>query len=356
MIPPITTVPELHCHLQEAVELELSTIPPYLCATWTIADAADAAAVLIRNVAIAEMRHMVIAANVLIATGGTPTLAGVVPDYPTYLPDGEHEFEVSLLPFGPEFLQQAMWIEQPAPLQSASGSAAAAVASGEPIPRQHRVLALGHIDPTIGQFYAAIQEGIRTLVAAEGEAAIFPDGGRVGLQFPAFDNDTVSVAGSVQALDLITDIVEEGEGGGAAGTMWDEHGQLSHYYTFQEISLGRCYRLGDEPGCPTGPAIQVPAGAEVQPMLPNPKMSDYGPPSSPVWKAANAFNEEFGAILALLDLGFRGDPARVADAVGRMFDLPVSAQAVLAHEVPDRPGHVAGPTFQVPPYDHGTRS
>ncbi len=347
---PITTPADLQAHLQKAVQLELATIPPYLCGVWTITDPGSLVAALIRNVAIAEMRHMVIAANVLIATGGTPEVAGVLPRYPTYLPDGEDEFEVSLLPFGREFLDQSMQIEKPAPIRKVSSSVMALVAAGKAIPRKHRVLGLGQIYPTIGQFYAAIQEGISTLVAELGEAAVFPDGGRVARQFPAFDNDVVSVSGSSDALRLITDIVEEGEGDGT-GTMWDEHGQLAHYYVFQEISLGRTYQHGDEPGSPAGPEIGLPTPAEIAPMLPNPTMADYRPVSSPLWKDADAFNAAFGDIMILLDQGFGGTPSRVADAVGRMFDLPSLAESVLGHGVPDHPGLVAGPTFEVPPYD-----
>jgi Ferritin-like len=350
MPTPITDPADLQRHLQKAVQLELATIPPYLCGAWTITDPGSQVAALIRNVAIAEMRHMVIAANVLVATGGTPEIAGVVPRYPTYLPDGEDEFEVSLLPFGREFLEQSMRIEKPAPREKVSNSVMALVGAGRAIPRRHRVLGLGHIYPTIGQFYAAIQAGITTLVAELGEAAVFPDGGHLARQFPAFDNDVVSVSGSADALRLITDIVEEGEGDGT-GTMWDEKGHLAHYYVFQEISLGRTYQPGDEPGSPTGAVIPLPSPGAIAPMLPNPTMADYRPPSSPRWKDADAFNAAFGEIVDLIGQGFAGTPSLVADAVGRMFDLPSLVESVLAHGVPDHPGLVAGPTFQVPPYN-----
>ena len=342
----ITTPAELHRYLGKAVELELATIPPYLCGMWTIADPGSPVVPLIRDVVIAEMRHMVIAANVLIATGGTPEVLAAVPSYPCYLPDGEREFEVSLLPFGPDFLAQSMSIEEPAPPRPLPDRLAALVEAGQAIPRRHRVLALGHIHPTIGEFYATIEQGIRTL-SAGGDGPLFPDGARLARQYPIFDNDVVSVAGSADALRLLADIVMEGEGGGT-GTMWDEHGRLSHYYTFQEIALGRAYAQGDSPGSPTGPAIRVPGAAAIRPMLANPRMADYGPPSSPLWKDADAFNHAFGAVMALLDRGFRGEPSRVADAIGRMFDLPGLATEVLSHEVPDHPGLVAGPTFELP--------
>src|SRR6266542_2654452 len=173
----ITTIEQLHVAQQQAVALELSTIPPYLCACWTINDATNQVAGLIQSVATVEMRHMAIAANALIATGGSPDVAAAVPSYPTYLPDGEQEFEVGLLPFGPAFLQQAMWIEQPSPAQAVSDRLRALISAGSVIPRRHRLLAMGNTYPTIGEFYAAIITGIQTLVDQLGESAVFPNGG-----------------------------------------------------------------------------------------------------------------------------------------------------------------------------------
>src|SRR5690349_15979314 len=111
---PITTLPDLQTHLQNAVRLEFATIPPYLCGQWTIKDQANPCAQLIKKIALAEMRHMTIVANCLIATGRRPDITAV-PVYPSYLPDGEMEFEVGLLPFGPEFLDQGLRIEDPTP-------------------------------------------------------------------------------------------------------------------------------------------------------------------------------------------------------------------------------------------------
>ncbi len=69
--PVITTIPDLQDALQEAVALEFSTIPTYLSGWWTVQNPlTQAAAVLVRDILVVEMRHMAIAANTLIATGG----------------------------------------------------------------------------------------------------------------------------------------------------------------------------------------------------------------------------------------------------------------------------------------------
>ena len=55
---PIQSLQELGDHLQLALGIELSTIPPYLCALYSISDPASEASRLIRGVVIEEMLHM----------------------------------------------------------------------------------------------------------------------------------------------------------------------------------------------------------------------------------------------------------------------------------------------------------
>ena len=84
------TVDRLKELLEAAVKLELSTIPPYLCALYTIhPEGNDEAKLVIRSVVVEEMLHMVLAANVLNAIGGDPRVAGPehAPRYPHELPD-----------------------------------------------------------------------------------------------------------------------------------------------------------------------------------------------------------------------------------------------------------------------------
>ena len=114
---PIADVDELKAHLQTAIELEHATIPPYLCALYSIPDGKNvSASALIRSVVMEEMLHMVLAANLLNAIGGKPDLThgAFVPSYPGYLPHSDKKFVVGLLPFGTDAIDTFLKIEKPA--------------------------------------------------------------------------------------------------------------------------------------------------------------------------------------------------------------------------------------------------
>src|SRR5699024_7103930 len=91
----IATVEDLHQYLHVAMQLEHATIPPYLTALYSMHPGVNAdASRVIRVVAVEEMLHLTLAANIHNAVGGTPDLTGndFVPHYPTRLPDGEDDF------------------------------------------------------------------------------------------------------------------------------------------------------------------------------------------------------------------------------------------------------------------------
>ena len=80
---------ELHIWLQKAIELEHSTIPPYLTALFSLKPGTnDEIARLISSIVIEEMLHMTIAGNILIAIKGHPSINGpdFIPKYPGPLP------------------------------------------------------------------------------------------------------------------------------------------------------------------------------------------------------------------------------------------------------------------------------
>ena len=65
--------------LRNAIKLEHSTIPPYLCAYWSIKDhhfRGDTATQL-RHIALEEMTHMSLVANLLTAVGETPNFTKI---------------------------------------------------------------------------------------------------------------------------------------------------------------------------------------------------------------------------------------------------------------------------------------
>ncbi|NEO96090.1 MAG: hypothetical protein F6K56_40470, partial [Moorea sp. SIO3G5] len=80
---------DLYTHLQAALELEHSTIPPYLTALYSIQpNSNQTIAEIIFSVVREEMLHMVIVANVLNAIGGSPQVnkPEFIPTYPGNLP------------------------------------------------------------------------------------------------------------------------------------------------------------------------------------------------------------------------------------------------------------------------------
>ena len=113
----INNLESLHSHLQWALELEHATIPPYLCALYSIKEGHNQAAVeVLQSVFIEEMLHMALVANVLNAVGGTPQVdkPDFIAIYPTYLPHSNRAFQVPLLKFSPEALDVFLNIERPA--------------------------------------------------------------------------------------------------------------------------------------------------------------------------------------------------------------------------------------------------
>lgn len=110
----IDTIDSLQQHLQWAIELEHATLPPYLCALYSLDPARNPDAVeLVSSVFVEEMIHLSLAANLLNAVGGEPRLdvPQLLPGYPRQLPHGS--MELSLLPFGPDALDMFLRLEKP---------------------------------------------------------------------------------------------------------------------------------------------------------------------------------------------------------------------------------------------------
>src|SRR6266550_2587762 len=100
LLGTITSLASLREHLQWAIELEHATIPPYLCALYSIKPGRNLEAVeVISSVVVEEMLHLTLAANFLNAVGGRPRLAipKMMPGYPRPLPHGDRSFEIFLL-------------------------------------------------------------------------------------------------------------------------------------------------------------------------------------------------------------------------------------------------------------------
>ena len=94
----LTTTQDLRTHLQWAIQIELSTVPTYLYAMYSIKDHASESANLFRSVVIEEMLHLALASNLLVAVGGQPKFyhQDVVPKYPGPVPHHREGFTLNL--------------------------------------------------------------------------------------------------------------------------------------------------------------------------------------------------------------------------------------------------------------------
>lgn len=372
----ITDIDELHRHLQAAVQLEHATIPPYLTALYSIRPGTNADAYhVLRVVAIEEMLHLTLAANMLNAVGGLPDLTqpGFVPDYPAYLPNGETDFQADLRPFSHEAMDMFLKIERPArPPQTAAevqdepNAPAAASTDGAHRghghrraartvhrSRRHRSLRAAHVHDgseehfySIGEFYKAIEDGLVLLYEQHGDALFSGDPRRQvtsdyyysggGELFPV-----TNLASAKRAIRLIS---EQGEGIG--GAIFDYEDEISHYYRFKQLIEGGYYREDDTPGNPSGGTINVDWDA-IYPIKPNAKLSDYLK-GSDVYQAAEAFNRRYASFLKMLTQAFRGQPELLLEAVGEMFVLKELAYRLMRQPI-DGPGTPhAAPTFEMP--------
>jgi hypothetical protein len=339
----ITTIEDLHAYLHVAMQLEHATIPPYLLALYSIHPGTNPDAVhVLRTVVVEEMLHLTLAANILNAVGGAPCLTAkdFVPKYPTALPDGETDFKVHLRPFSKQALRTFLKIERP----SKAPDQAAPPAAGEPAdPLRLHHLSLHFY--SIGEFYAEIERGIEALVQTLGEGNVFtgdPAKQATAEYYYSGGGELIPVYGLEAARAAITLISEQGEG--YVRDIYDDEGELAHYYRYDQLLRGRYYQPGDAPHKPTGPALQVDWDA-AYPIKQNPRLRDYG--HGELHTAAVAFNQSYAQFLALLTRAYNGQPQLLLDAVPQMFGLREKMMQLIRNPIPGKEGVNAAPTFEV---------
>jgi hypothetical protein len=330
--------------LQAAVELELSTIPPYLCALYSLRpESNDVARLIIRSVVVEEMLHMVLAANVLNAIGGEPRVTGSehVPRYPHELPDG---VVLDLLPFCPTAVEGFLKVENPQYSHEVPGPDHSLLAGRRPEVHLAHAATMTEEPGTIGAFYAEIIECLQEAAATMGERALFcGDPGRqvtrdyyyAGGGIPAAVTDLAS------ARAALAEIVDQGEGDQAS--MYDKDGDLGHYFRFEQLKYGRSYLPSDDAGTPSGPEFDVDWTA-VYPMIANPRGDDYADPE--LHAASDAVNRTWSRLLRQLEAAFNGFPEALLTAVPAMFSLRDQALVLLANPLPCGGGRHAGPAFE----------
>ena len=353
----------LRALLRCAMTVELTTIPAYLTASFSLEDGAPGVArnvvarELLRSVLVEEMLHLTLVANILNAVGGRPALdsAAWVPAYPARLFPRNSEgltvggrrigasrpLTVHLRRFCPEQVKAFMEIERP--LAGADGAGEVHLRS-------------------IGEFYAALAAELRAMVDEFGAAAVFcgDPARQAGPEYYYAAGGALTVidasgwSGPLEkALAAIAKISEEGEGLPADHKIFDGDvipGGLgeepAHFFRFREILEGRRYRVGDDWGdAPSGDAIVVDWDA-VWPTLDDPDPDDPAL-AQDVAAAMRAFDARYTALLRQINAALDGRPDLLRDAVHGMFDLKHRGVALMRLRLPD--GRTAGPAWRFAP-------
>lgn len=330
--PVIDTPGKLEKALQQALVVEHFTIPPYLCALYSIKEGTnDEAVSIIRTVVVEEMLHMVMVANLMNALGMKPKLTGdaLIVGYPNPLPGLSDDFRVSLLKFSKESVNTFLRIERPAP------------DGREAQPGKLR---------SIGEFYEQIRKGLIYLEQEENEKgkSIFSK----NLEKQVLAKDYYGAGGRVITVSDLNDaeaVIDEieGQGEGIDGTINAplEAEELAHYFRFNQIFCERRYKWGDPAKMPpTGEPMEVNWDA-VYNMEPNPRMENY---TRYPWlqEKVRSFNQTYCRLLENLHHSCNGNPELLrAEGVPLMFHL--RTQAVELMKIPSGNGnYTAGPTFE----------
>lgn len=346
------TVPGLNSvleKLQKAAELELGTLPPYLTAIFSLMPGSNReVAGIIRSVAMEEMLHLALVANVITALGSGVRLgASNIPKYPLRLEFKgqsfrDREFDVDLAPFSRGTLDTFLKIELPA---SRLDDARLLLHAAELV-----VPGL-----TLGEFYQGIQKDLERLVGQYGEARVFSGNPahQVSKEFYwGGGGTTLRVIGLESAKTALELIIEQGEGssGGLDDGDAPDFGQpaeVAHYFRFKEIREGRRYAPGDVPSKPpTGPALAVDYD-RVFPIRRNCRAADLA--ADPALSALNTrFNHSYSLMLRQLEQGFGGNPRVLYTAImnGMHGLLPIASEMVQMPIQGDPEGRHGTPTFE----------
>jgi Ferritin-like len=341
---PIITIDQLHAHLYEAAQVEMSTIPLYLYAAYSIQtkgdyqwDASMSAFRTIRSVVVEEMLHLCLVRNLLLGTGA-PSVAfydeEFVPKYPSPMMHRVPELMLHLEPCTTDLMQSVfMPFERPEKTNA------------PPQPDQYN---------TIGQFYGAIVAGLERLSGPE-----LWSNPRGDLQYANayWNNDgggePLRVLDLPSALTAIATIVEQGEGAepGKSKAPIEPDDPLpgeveySHYAKFKRIAEG------------------IDVIRDVWPVPTDPKATDF---DGPVQALATLFNAAYCYVLCMIDRLYATTSNTVVPGapsaryglertfIAAMGGLLFPIAEVLVRE-PAQPGspHNAAPTFEFFRFDDG---
>lgn len=267
--------------LQWAIELELSTIGPYLLARWSIVTDAGGAKARLQAIAKDEMNHMGWVSNMLVGIGGQPDM-NLAPTYPGPMPGGVHPgVTVTLGGLTELQLRLFMKIEEPE----------------TPLPQRSE----GEAFATIGVFYDAILSTFQRLQPPISTAAQVPNAG------------LISTLADVE--EKIMRIKDEGEGTTGSPSVGTK---LAHHYQFGEILHQKKFVKTETGWDYVGEAVPFPSSVYTLTGVASDAESED-------------FNGRFTGLMRKFHEAWTTNPAAFNDAVGAMYGLEAPARALMAN-------------------------
>ncbi|HYO49441.1 MAG TPA: ferritin-like protein [Chloroflexia bacterium] len=266
------TIDALHTHLQYAIDLELWTLPLYICAVSSIKDQTKdpgkSAADLINSIVIQEMLHLELACNLALAFGMTPQFNQPVYSpqigIPFHTPETQEPvngpYEVRLGPLDENAINLFLEVELPKDLSEDKGKGTTGPADTY---------------DSIGEFYQALQEGVKELWQTcnkpdyyKCQKLVFAEPNPVPNPLPKGDYPSldIKVTSYDEAVQAIATIVDQGEGsepqGGVLPVYQPTVGQndpldaldtLSHYERFLKVKSQLPIEIYTDKGSFAGP-------------------------------------------------------------------------------------------------------
>ncbi len=391
----ISSINDLHDYLYTAMSIEHSTIPPYIMALYSIKPGTNLQALqILRSVAVEEMLHLTLAANVLNAVGGkienTLTRSDFIPEYPTAIGTGEDDFEVSLEKFSRESVETFLKIERSKHVAEDQPLVGVRDPKKNWLARIYRTLTGESFSfYSIGLFYTEVIRGLNALYKEKRDDLFCGDPQRQIKPEYYFNGsgEIIPVTDLRSAIRALKVIQEQGEGS-RQGTIYDAERELCHYYRFEQLLIldtkyrsdlkkslqdqlgdgwkevlgedwqedvggdgwGQYYRIdkdnpldSDKPFKPTGEKFKIDWDA-VYPAKTNAKLSDY-PEGSELYTAAKQFQSGYKDFLAEIEYSFDGHPEKLIPAIGDMFKLKSKAEQIIKNPIPGEEGVNGAPIF-----------
>lgn len=207
--------------LAEAAQLEHMIMCQYLFAEFSLKSGdeltteqntvVDGWRTTLRGIAVEEMLHLALVANLMAAIGAAPTFGR--PNFPRRSGYFPASVQLDLVPFGERALLHFLYLERPEGMQRQDAEGFIPTAPPLAPLDASEAMPSGQEFATVGHLYRGIERGLGTLVERLGERALFVGSPRAQATPELFHwPQLIAVTDLATAQAAIDEIIEQGEG------------------------------------------------------------------------------------------------------------------------------------------------